>query len=108
MEFTADQKQNLVDMIEGYTKDSLGPLVKDIVANALAEHVPDSGSKDVAEAIQALALSNQRDPEAPKKGETATRIIQALASAHKVKEEPVSQGDWATRRIACFEFKGLR
>lgn len=35
-------------------------------------------------------------------------IIHALASARKVKEEVLTQGDWLQRRIACFEFKGLK
>ncbi len=97
MKFTEEQEKKLLDLIGGYTRESLGPIVKECVEEHLRDSGAsqnDNGSLAVADAIKDLAASNRVD-EPPEKGQIATRLIISLASS---KGDPEKASKFAKNR----------
>lgn len=90
MELTQEQKTQLLELIGNFTKDELGPMVKEAV-EAQLERVTEtqhSGVSSIADAIKELATGNLPAPEVDK-GKMFGRIVRALASCKADQEKAI-------------------
>jgi HK97 family phage major capsid protein len=95
MELTQEQKTQLLTLIGTFTKDELGPMVKEAVEAQLAsvtDNQQASGVASIADAIKELAIGKVPPPEVDK-GKMFGRICRALA-ATKADQEKAAKKEW--------------
>ncbi len=82
LELSADQKTQLVELIATYTRDELGPIVKDVVEEHLktVQPNPDSQFKNMGDVIRSLTGAPNIAPQEKDKGLMFGRLLRSLAA----------------------------